>query len=107
MSDYARMQQYGAMRAIGMSGRQLLCMVSAETMTYVVCGMAVGCAVGLPLNRIIFENLVTTRWGEAWYVPFGALGTILLVMLFAALLAIRGPAKRIREMSIVDTVSAQ
>lgn len=107
MSVSARMQQYGAMRAIGMSGRQLLRMVSAETMTYVVCGMAVGCAVGLPLNRIIFENLVTTRWGEAWYVPFGALGTILLVMLFAALLAIRGPAKRIREMSIVDTVSAQ
>ena len=107
MSVSARMKQYGAMRAIGMSGRQLLRMVAAETLTYVVCGIVVGCAVGLPLNRFAFENMVTPNWGNAWYIPFGALGLILLIMLLAALLAIWSPAKRIRAMSIVDTISAQ
>lgn len=107
MSVSARMKQYGAMRAVGMSGRQLLRMVAAETLTYVCSGILVGCAVGLPLNRFSFENMVTPNWGNAWYMPWGALGVILLVMLAAALLAIWSPAKRIRAMSIVNTISAQ
>lgn len=107
MSVSARMKQYGAMRAVGMSGRQLLRMVAAETLTYVCSGILVGCTVGLPLNRFSFENMVTPNWGNAWYMPWGALGVILLVMLAAALLAIWSPAKRIRAMSIVDTISAQ
>ena len=107
MSVSARMKQYGAMRAIGMSGRQLLHMVAAETLTYVLSGMVVGCAVGIPLNRFSFENMVTPNWGNAWYMPWGALGVILLVILVAAWLAIRSPARRIREMSVVDTISEQ
>ncbi|MGO5029807.1 ABC transporter permease [Candidatus Agathobaculum pullicola] len=107
MSVSARMKQYGAMRAVGMSGRQLLRMVAAEAMTYVCYGILVGCAVGLPLNRFSFENMVTPRWGSAWYMPWGALGVILMVMLLAAWLAIRSPSKRIRAMSIVDTIGAQ
>lgn len=97
----ARMKQYGAMRAIGMSSRQLLHMVAAETLTYVLSRMAVGFAVGIPLNRFCFENMVT------WYMPWGALGVILIVMLVAAWLAIRSPARRIREMSVVDTIIEQ
>lgn len=107
MSVSARMKQYGAMRAVGMSGRQLLRMVAAETLTYVCSGILVGCAVGLPLNRFSFENMVTPNWGNEWYMPWGALGVILLVMLTAALLAIRTPARRIREMSVIETISAQ
>lgn len=107
MSVSARMKQYGAMRAVGMSSRQLLRMVAAETLTYVACGIVVGCAAGIPLNRFSFENMVTPNWGDAWYLPWGALGVILLVMLLAALLAIRSPARRIRQMSVVDTISAQ
>lgn len=107
MSVSARMKQYGAMRAIGMSGCQLLRMVAAETLTYVACGIVVGCAAGIPLNRFSFENMITPNWGDPWYMPWGALGVILLVMLLAAWLAIRNPARRIREMSVVDTISAQ
>lgn len=107
MSVSARMKQYGAMRAIGMSDRQLLRMVAAETLTYVACGIVMGCAAGIPLNRFSFENMVTPNWGDPWYMPWGALGVILLVMLLATWLAIRSPARRIREMSVVDTISAQ
>lgn len=107
MSVSARMKQYGAMRAVGMSGRQLLRMVAAETLAYVACGIVVGCAAGIPLNRFSFENMITPNWGSTWYMPWGALGVILLVMLLAALLAIRDPARRIREMSVIDTINTQ
>ena len=107
MSVSARMQQYGAMRAIGMSDRQLLRMVAAEACTYAAFGIGAGCAVGLPINRALFYNMVTSHWGDAWQVPGGALAVILLVMLLGVVLAIRGPARRIRGLSIVDTIAAE
>jgi len=46
ISVSARMKQYGAMRAIGMSGRQLIKMVTAEAVTYSVAGSIAGCILG-------------------------------------------------------------
>lgn len=107
MSVSARMKQYGAMRAIGMSSQQLLRMVAAEAVSYVFWGIVLGCTVGLTLNRQLYLRLVTYRWGEPWYVPVGALGIILLVVILSVVWAIHAPAKRIRSLSIVDTISAQ
>lgn len=107
MSVSARMKQYGAMRAIGMSSKQLLRMVAAEAITYVFWGIVLGCTVGLLLNRQLYLRLVTYRWGEPWYVPVGALGIILVVVILSVLWAIYAPAKRIRSLSIVDTISGQ
>ena len=47
MSVSARMYQYGAMRAIGTSIRQLNGMIAAETFTYLACGLCTGLAAGL------------------------------------------------------------
>lgn len=63
-SAHQRFNGGGASHGIARHERlQLLRMVAAETMTYVVCGIVVGCAVGLPLNWKIYNNLVTVRWG--------------------------------------------
>ena len=43
MSVSARINQYGVMRAIGMSAWQLTKMVAVETLTYSVFGCVVGC----------------------------------------------------------------
>ncbi len=106
MSVSARIREYGAMRAIGMSSRQMIRMVAAEAVTYVAWGIAIGCAAGLSLNYKIYSILVTDRWGTPWYLPAGALAVIVAAVALAAAAAVRGPAKRIREMSIVDTISA-
>ena len=106
MSVSARIQQYGAMRAIGMSSSQLLRMIAAEAVTYVVWGMIAGCAAGLLLNWKIFGLLVTDRWGDPWYVPVSAIAVILAVMTAAAVAAVKIPARQIREMSVADTISA-
>ena len=106
MSVSARMKQYGAMRAIGMDARQLVRMVAAEAATYALFGITAGCIIGLPVHKLLFERLVSFRWGDVWQLPLGTLGIIAAIVLFTSLLAVRGPAKRIRQMSIVDTISA-
>lgn len=63
------MKQYGGLRAIGLSDRQLRKMIIAETATYAVAGDVCGVILGLLLNKKLFETLVTYRWNEPWSLP--------------------------------------
>lgn len=107
MSVSARLRQYGAMRAVGMDSVQMLKMVAAEAITYGAWGVLIGCGAGLPLNRFCFEKLVTFRWGTEWYFPLMPLCIIVVVVLGSLALAIYSPAKRIWNMSVVDTISGR
>ena len=107
MSVSARMRQYGAMRAIGISIRQLKIMVVAETSTYLICGLAAGLAAGLPLHRFMYEGLITSRWGDAWSFPVPEFCVIAALMIVSAVIAVIGPVQRIDKMSIVETIGAQ
>ena len=107
MSVSARLRQYGAMRAIGMSMRQFTRMVAAEAAAYAGAGILVGCAVGIPLNRFLYEHTVTANWGTPWYVPWASLVLIVLLVALSAALAVRGPSRRIRRLSIVETIHAE
>ncbi|MDO4324278.1 MAG: FtsX-like permease family protein [Lachnospiraceae bacterium] len=107
MSVSARMKEYGVMRAVGMSEGQLVRMVAGEAAAYAGFGILFGCLLGLPVNCVLFRFLVTARWGDAWQLPVRELLVILAVMAFSLCLAIWGPSKRIRKMSVVDTIAAQ
>ncbi len=107
MSVAARMKQYGAFRAIGLSNQQLVKMVVAEASTYAVTGCICGGILGLLCNKFLFDKLVGFHWGDPWSVPVSEFAVILAVVAVAVILAIREPIKKIRDMSIVDTISAQ
>ena len=107
MSVEARMKQYGGLRAIGLSDRQLKKMIIAETTTYAAAGGICGIVLGLALNKKLFEFLVSYRWGEPWSLPTTELCIIIGIVVISVILAIRGPIRKIREMSIVDTLNAQ
>lgn len=107
LSVAARTKQYGVFRAIGLSTRQLSKMVIAEAATYAVSGCVVGTLVGMICNKLLFNLLISSKWGEAWIPPFGELGIILLIVIFSVVLAVYGPIQKIHQMSIVDTISAQ
>ena len=107
LSVSAHLKEYGAMRAVGMSDKQLIKMVGVEAFTYALIGIIIGYCVGLPINYILFKILVTAQWGDTWTMPIIPIIVILAVILFAVMLAIRTPAKRIQSLSIVDTISAQ
>ena len=107
MGVAAKMKEYGAMRAIGMSNRQLAKMIYAEAGTYAISGILLGGIIGIPMHWVIFVSLITNVWGTAWSVPYLPLALIISIVLFASFLAVRQPAKRLHEMSIVENIGAQ
>lgn len=107
MSVSARLKQYGAFRAIGVSMGQLSKMIVAEAFTYTIIGGVVGTVLGLFCNKLLFGMLISYRWGDAWTPPLPEVAVILLIIISSVILAVHGPIKRIRNMSIVDTISAQ
>ncbi len=105
MSVSARMRQYGAMRAIGTSVRQLQSMIAAETLTYLIGGLVEGFLFGLPLHYYLYRQAITERWGDAWSLPVWECLVIGAVMIISAVAAMTGPVRRIRDMSVVETIS--
>lgn len=105
MNVSARIKQYGAMRAIGMSMHQLTKMIAVEAVTYAACGGVVGCMAGLPLHYLIIHKLVTRYSGIPWNIPVAAIAVILLIVSVSAVLAVYVPAKRMKKMEIVDTIN--
>ncbi|MDE6387862.1 MAG: FtsX-like permease family protein [Lachnospiraceae bacterium] len=105
MSVSARMKQYGAMRAVGMSVDQMTKMIAAEAMTYAVSGLLLGYIVGLYLHRLIMVKLVFTHFGGSWTVPFEPLVIITAIVAVSCVVAVRTPARRIREMAITETIN--
>lgn len=106
MSVSARMKQYGAMRAVGMDGRQITKMIAAEAVTYAFWGCAAGCMVGLPLSKLLYDFLITEHFPYAvWRLPVSSLTVILLFVLLAATAAVYAPAKRIRNSSVTETIN--
>lgn len=108
MSVSARIKQYGAMRAIGMSTRQLTKMIAAEAATYAVSGCIVGYGIGLPLHKLMYDFLITSHFDYfTWSLPIVPIAIILLFVAFASAAAVHAPAKRIRDMSVVGTIHAE
>lgn len=107
MGVSARTHQYGAMRAIGMSNRQLTRMIASEAATYATTGVILGCVLGLAFHWFLYTSLITRTFGDAWGIPWPELCLIIAVILSTTALSVRGPAKRIQSMSIVENISAQ
>lgn len=105
MSVSARMKQYGAMRAVGMSAEQMTRMIAAEAVTYAVCGLALGYIAGLYLHRLFMVKVVFTHFGGSWKVPFDALAVITIIVSLSCVAAVYAPARRIREMAITETIN--
>lgn len=105
MSVSSRIKQYGAMRAIGMSIRQLTKMITAEAVTYGVCGCIAGCAVGLPIHRLLFDKLITSHWGDIWTAPLTAIAAIVLLTVLTSAAAVHAPSKRIKNMTVTSIIN--
>ena len=82
-------------------------MIIAETSAYAVTGGICGVVLGLFLNSKLYESLVAVRWGDPWKIPLAELGIITGIVIVSVVLAIRSPIRKIRSLSIVDTLNAQ
>lgn len=102
----SRMSNYGVMRAVGMSGKQLKRMVTAEAAAYAISGSIVGCLLGIVLHRLLFHLIIASIWGEAWQPPFAVLAITVFAAILTTFVAVILPTKKIEEMSIVNVVNA-
>ena len=107
MSVSARIRQYGSMRAIGMSVGQVTKMIRTEAITYAVIGSLTGCIIGLPIHKFLFEHMITNYWGELWNIPFLSILIILCLTMTSSIIAVYYPSKRIKNLSVIDTIHTQ
>lgn len=106
MSVTARIKQYGAMRAVGMDEHQVTKMIAAEAFTYALSGCMLGCAIGLPLSKVLYDSLITSHYSyNTWSFPIIPFVIILFVVFVSAIAAVYTPAKRIRNMAVTDTIN--
>lgn len=63
-------------------------------------------AFGLLLSKTMYDMLITSHFGYAvWSLPVKSLILILLLVSFSAAAAVYGPAKRIRNISVTETIN--
>lgn len=106
MSVSARLKQYGAMRAVAMDEHQVTKMIAAEAFTYALSGCVLGCVIGLPLSKVLYDSLITSHYSyNTWSFPVIPFAIILVVVFVSAIAAVYAPAKRIRSMAVTDTIN--
>jgi ABC-type antimicrobial peptide transport system permease subunit len=106
MSVSAKIKQYGAMRAVGMDEHQITKMIAAKAFTYSISGCIVGVVVGLFINKLLYDTLITAHFHYAtWSIPIIPIIIVLLVVSVTAIAAIYAPSKRIRNMAVTDTIN--
>lgn len=103
----SRIGNYGMMRAVGMSGRQLKRMVTAEAAAYAISGSLTGGILGLLLHRFFFEMLITSNWGELWQPPLVVLIVTISAAILTTFVAVISPTRKIEKMSIINVVNAE
>lgn len=106
MSVAARIKQYGAMRAVGMDERQITKMIISEAATYATIGTIVGCVMGILISRWIYTTLISSHFSYAmWKIPFVPVLGIIIFVLCMVLFASYIPSKRIRNISVTETIN--
>lgn len=106
-SVQSHFNSYGIMRAVGMDIRQVKRMVSAEALTYALLGSLFGGVLGLLLHRCLFTEMITSSWGKVWHLPLGLLLATACLTIVTAIIAVRGPLKKLDRMEIVEVVSGE
>lgn len=102
-----RISNYGMMRAIGMSGKQLKKMVMAEAAVYAASGSIAGVVLGVFLHRLFFGMLITSNWGQLWHPPLTVLIVTISAAVLTAFIAVISPTRKIEKMEIMNAVNVQ
>lgn len=107
ISVSSRINQYGDMIAIGMTKKQVNKMIAAEAFTYAISGGLIGCLIAIPINKLLYNTLISSHFTFAvWTFPIFPLGIILLFILFATAASLYAPYKLIKNKSTVNLMNS-
>jgi putative ABC transport system permease protein len=100
-----RVREFGILRAVGMTTRQMRGMVRIEAMLYAANAVVVGSLAGLGLTRMLFRNLYQLQT-IPWQFPLRSIGIASLGALVVTFASTVSPMRRIGKMNIVEGIRA-
>jgi putative ABC transport system permease protein len=102
LSIHERTRELGMLRAIGMSRRQVRTMIRYEAVITALIGALLGMAIG-----VIFAALISKPLEDEGFVLSYPVGTLLLMLVFAAIagvVAAIGPARRASRLDVLEAL---
>ena len=100
LSIYERTRELGMMRAVGMSRRQVRRIVRQESVITALIGAVLGLVLGVVFALIISRPLADE--GFTLSIPIGTLLLLLVLALFAGVIAAIGPARRASRLDVLE-----
>jgi len=105
LSIYERTRELGMLRAIGTSRRQIRQMIRYESIITSLIGGVIGLVVGVIFAIVITRPLASD--GFVLSIPFGTLIVLLLLAALAGLLAAAGPARRAAKLDVLAAIATE
>jgi putative ABC transport system permease protein len=106
LSVYERTHEFGLLRAVGMTRRQVRSTVRWESVLIALLGTALGTAIGLGFGWSLVRATAHSSSGiNVLSIPFGQLAIMVAVAALAAVGAAALPARRAAHLDVIDAIS--
>ena len=105
LSVYERTHEFGLLRAVGMTRKQMKTMVRYESIIIAVFGSLLGIALGLVLGRALIGALESD--GIRFAISLGGLVQLVILGIVSGWLAALGPARRAARLDVLQAVQSQ
>ncbi|HUN77675.1 MAG TPA: FtsX-like permease family protein [Solirubrobacteraceae bacterium] len=106
LSIYERTRELGMMRAIGTSRRQLRQLVRYESVITALIGGVLGLLIGV-VGAVLVAELALSGSGYVLSIPVGTLILVLLAAALAGLLAAQAPARRAAKLDVLSALAGE
>jgi putative ABC transport system permease protein len=102
----ARRREFGMLRHLGMTRRQVAAMLATEGFLVSGIGLAVGLALGFAMSLVLVHvvNRQSFHWGMEIHVPWMSLGGLIAVLLVAAVATTVASARQAMSGDVVRAV---
>lgn len=104
LSVFERTREFGLLRAVGMSKRDLKRSIRWEAVIVAVFGATLGIIVGIPLGLAVTTALPST-FITTTVVPGSTILIILIASIIVGVVAAIGPARRAAKLNVLDAIS--
>jgi putative ABC transport system permease protein len=106
LSIYERTRELGMMRAIGTSRRQVRQMIRYESLITALIGGVFGLVIGV-IGAILVTTFTLNESGYVQSIPIGTLLVLLVIAAIAGLLAAQLPARRAARLDVLAALSGE
>jgi putative ABC transport system permease protein len=102
----ARRREFGVLRHLGMTRRQIAAMLATEALAVTGVGLAVGLVLGAVISLVLIHvvNRQSFHWGMELSLPWRSLATFALVLLSLSVLTVLASARRAAGVDVVRAV---